>query len=136
MAKADIEITFHDASDSFGYPRYQPDTRVRGTATVFPTSTINCKHLYIRLIWYTEGRGTRFRQVIEQDDLFQGELQSGLPRSFEFQFLLPDSPWSHEGHYISVVWGIEVQIDISLAKDPKAVGNFLLDPDRSNQSEW
>ena len=136
MAKADIEIIFHDAADSFGFPRYLPGDHVRGNATIFPDSAVNCKHLYIRLIWYTEGRGTRYREVIEQDDVFQGELQSGMPRSFDFQFVLPDNPWSHEGHYISVVWGVEVQVDVSWAKDPKAVGKFLLEPDRTEQSEW
>jgi hypothetical protein len=136
MAKADIEIIFRDASDSFGFPRYKPESHVGGTATIFPDSDVNCKHLYIRLIWHTEGRGTRFRQIVQETDVYQGDLQSGMPRSFDFQFALPESPWSYEGHYISVVWGVEVQIDVSWTKDPMMVGNFLLQPDRSKESEW
>jgi hypothetical protein len=136
MAKADIEISIQDGGDSFGVPTFRPNDVVHGNFTVFPDSNVKCKKLLVRLVWQTEGRGTRFREVVEEQDVFQGELQGGMPRSFDFQFSLPNDPWSHEGHYVSIVWGIEVQIDVPWSKDPKQVENFVLSPEREVDSNW
>ncbi len=136
MAKADIEISIQAGGDSFGMPTFRPNAVVHGAFTVFPDENVKCNHLFARLVWQTEGRGTRFREVVQEDDLFQGELQAGMPRSFDFQFPLPADPWSYEGHYISIVWGVEVQIDVSWSKDPKQVANFVLSPERKIASNW
>ncbi|MCA9931487.1 MAG: hypothetical protein KC419_23540 [Anaerolineales bacterium] len=136
MAKADIEISLQGGEAVHGMQRYRPGEVVHGNFTVFPDEGVKCSHLYVRLLWHTEGRGTRFQEVIGEEDIFQGEFQAGMPRSFDFQFLLPNEPWSYEGHYINVVWGIEVQIDVPWSKDPKQTAHFILSPNRETAVSW
>lgn len=136
MAKADIEISFQGSEDSFDIPLYRPGQSAHGNITIFPDERVKCNHLHVRLLWHTEGRGTKYKEVIEEDDVFQGEFQAGMPRSFSFQFSLPQAPWSYEGHYISVVWGVEVQVDVPWSKDPKQIGNFILSPQRETADTW
>ncbi len=134
MAKADIEITLQGGTDGFVAPEYAPGDSVSGAVSVFPDSNMKCQHLYIKLAWHTEGRGTRYRETIEELDVFQGELQAGMPRSFEFDFRVPAEPWSFAGRYVSVVWQIEAQVDVSWAKDPKAAAPFVLRPSATPSS--
>lgn len=136
MAKADINITLSSDEDSFGMPLCRPGGMLRGTVIIYPDSDVNCKQMTARLIWHTEGRGTRYRQVVEEKDLFQGTLRMSMPRTFDFEFMLPDDPWSYEGHYVSVVWAIEVQIDVPWARDVKNTANFILAPVRPETSDW
>jgi hypothetical protein len=130
MAKADIHIGLRNGLQEFGTWRFRPAEVVQGTVTIIPDSDVKCKHLYIRLEWHTEGRGTRYRQKVEEMDVFQGTLQANMPRSFEFTFQLPEEPWSYEGHYINIVWGIEVQLDVPWGRDVKHEEQFLLLPQR------
>lgn len=130
MAKADIQIGFRNAAQAHGVWRFHPMEFVQGTVTVIPDSDVNCKHLYVRLEWHTEGRGTQFRQKIQEMDVFQGSLQANMPRSFEFDFQLPEEPWSYEGHYISIIWAIAVQLDVPWGRDVKSEEPFLLLPER------
>ncbi|MEJ2746355.1 MAG: hypothetical protein P8183_00310 [Anaerolineae bacterium] len=130
MAKADIQIGIQNATEEFGALRFRPAEYVQGSVTVIPDSEVKCKHVYVRLEWHTEGRGTQFRQKVEELDVFSGTLQTGMPRSFEFSFQLPEEPWSYEGHYISIVWAIVVQLDVPWGRDVKQEEVFLLTPDR------
>ena len=130
MAKADIQIGLRNTAEAFGTSRLRPSEFVQGTVTIIPDSNVKCNHLYIRLEWHTEGRGTQFRQKVEEMDVFQGDLQANMPRSFEFDFQLPEEPWSYEGHYVSVVWAIAVQLDVPWGKDVKVEEPFLLLPER------
>jgi len=134
MAKAEIEINIRNGEEQFGALRFQPDEAIEGTVTILPDSDVNCKHLYVRLEWHTEGRGSQFRQKVEELDLFQGDLQGLMPRTFDFSFRLPDEPWSYEGHYISIVWAIAVQIDVPWGRDVKYEEPFLLSPQREADS--
>jgi hypothetical protein len=77
------------------------------------------------LMWRTEGRGERDREHIDELDVYQGVLRPG-PSHFSFHFNLPDAPWSYAGHYIQIVWGIEVVLDVRWARDPKAFEPFIL----------
>ena len=128
MAKVVFNLTLHGGKDEFDYKRYAPDSEMKGTLTLYPNNTINCKHLYLRLLWHTSGRGSRYTETVSELDLFQGTLQQGLPQSFDFQFVLPHQPWSYEGHYISIVWKIQAQIDVAWASDPKGELGFVLRP--------
>jgi hypothetical protein len=130
MAKADIRIAFRERTEEFGVLRLRPAEFVQGTVTVIPDSEVKCNHLHVRLEWHTEGRGTEFRQKVEEKDVFQGTLQANMPRSFEFDFHLPEEPWSYEGHYISIVWAIVVQLDVPWGRDVKHEEQFLLLPER------
>ena len=127
MAKADIEITIQD-SDSTAVPHLAPGETIKGAVSIFPDSNVNCQHLYIRLLWHTEGRGTRYLETVEELDVFQGEFQAGMPRSFEFEFRVPAEPLSYSGRYVSVVWKIQAQMDVFWANDPKAARPFILRP--------
>lgn len=134
MAKAEIEINLEDGAEAFGAIRYQPGSEVKGTAVISPDGDVACKHLYIRLEWHTEGRGTRYREQIDELDVYQGTLPAGFPNSYEFSFRLPDEPWSYEGHYVSVVWAITVQVDVSWAKDPKVEETFVMRPELGEEA--
>lgn len=120
-----FEITFHNRADG---AHMHPGETLRGTVTVIPDKDLDCKHFYVRLLWHTEGRGTRYLATIEELDVFQGRLQQGFPTSFEFTFVLPDEPWSFEGHYVSVVWKVQAQIDLSWSRDPQEERPFILRP--------
>ncbi len=120
-----IEITFHNRADGV---HMHPGETLRGTVIVFPDKDLDCQHLYVRLLWHTEGRGTRYLAKIEELDVFQGRLQQGFPTSFEFTFVLPDEPWSFEGHYVSVIWKVQAQIDLSWSRDPQGERPFILRP--------
>ncbi len=130
MAKADVQIGLRNAAEAFGTSRFRPAEFVQGTVTVIPDSDVKCNHLFIRLEWHTEGRGSQFRQMIEERDVYQGTLSANMPRSFEFDFQLPEDPWSYEGHYINIVWAIAVQLDVPWGKDVKVEEPFLLLPER------
>lgn len=132
MANAEIEISFRNDENAYGMPLYRPGSMVRGSVMIYPDEDVKCSHLYVRLLWHTEGRGTRYSETMEEQDLFQGEIKQGFPTSYDFLFTLPDQPWSYEGHYISIVWAIEVQIDVPWARDPKEVEHFVMEPVRAD----
>jgi len=103
--------------------------------TVIPDGEVECKHLFVRLLWRTEGRGTRYLEKVAELDVFQGTLQGSFPRAYEFSFPLLDDPWSYEGFYVSIVWAIAVQVDVSWAKDPQGAESFILSPDRGAEKQ-
>jgi len=129
MAKADIEITLHGGeAGEFGIRHYHPGETLTGTATIFPDDDINCKNLFVRLQWHTEGRGTVYSQTDDEINLFQGTLKGGYPTTYDFEINLPREPWSFYGHYISIVWEVEVQLDVPWARDVKQVEKFAMVP--------
>jgi len=70
MADAIIQFTLRGGEDEAR--AFEPGQRVRGTVQLIPDSgNLNCKHIFIRLQWHTEGRG-RDQQRITQLDVFQG----------------------------------------------------------------
>ena len=121
----EFEINFRRGTEDV---LFHPGETVQGTVTVFPDQDLDCKHLFIRLLWHTEGRGTRYLETVQEMDVFQGKLQQGLPNSFEFSFVLPYEPWSYQGHYVSVVWKIQAQVDLSWSRDPQGEKLFVLRP--------
>ena len=127
----EFEITFRNVSE---YDQLHPGDTLQGTVVIIPDKELDCKHLFIRLLWHTEGRGTRYSQNVDELDVYQGKLQQGFPTSFEFSFVLPYEPWSYEGHYVSVVWKVQAQIDLSLSRDPQGEKAFILRPLPSNEA--
>ncbi len=128
MAQVDINISLQGGEDEYDYKRYTTSSELKGSVVIIPNEDVNCKHLYLQLLWHTSGRGTRHTEKVEELDLFQGTLQKGMPRSYDFQFVLPDQPWSYEGHYVSIVWKVHAQIDVAWASDPKGEVGFVLRP--------
>lgn len=63
--------------------------------------------LELRLIWHTEGKGTRDGQVIDTLRLETPPLSGER----EFSFTLPAGPYSCSGRLISIVWALELVDD-------------------------
>jgi hypothetical protein len=110
--------------------RYAPDEEIAGTATITTDSDLACNHLYLRLQWRTEGRGDRDEQNLAELDIYQGTLSPSTPITHDFRFRLPSSPWSYAGHYVSIVWAIQLNLDVPLTRDPVHYQPFILAPDR------
>jgi hypothetical protein len=136
MAKADFDIQFLGGEPTGTTTLYHPGDQLRGQVTFFTDSEVKCKAVHARLLWHTEGRGTRFEEVIAENELFQGTLQAGLPNYFEFSFDLPGDPWSYEGHYVSVVWAVEIDMDVPWGKDIRENKPFLLRPLLAKQDSF
>src|SRR5436190_19173698 len=60
----------------------------------------------LRLLWYTQGKGTQDLQVIDVAN-FDAPARSG---DFEFEFTLPAGPHSYSGKLISIRWTLELII--------------------------
>ncbi len=123
----EIKITFREQENGSQILMH-PQQTLQGNVAIFPDKDLECKHIYIRLLWHTEGRGTQYLDKVEELDVFQGKLSQELPKAFDFSFVLPADPWSYSGHYVSVVWKVQAQIDLSWSKDPQAERPFILRP--------
>lgn len=126
---ADIVINFDAVTDLLGgVPRFDPSSTIRGSVQIVPHSNVNCRHIYVALVWRTEGRGDRDTGVVSQLDIYQGRLDAGVPTYHDFSFTLPRGPWSYAGHYINIIWQILVTIDVPRAKDIHGGLRFILSP--------
>lgn len=110
--------------------RYAPGDEIAGTATIVPDGELRCNHLYVRLQWHTEGRGDRDEGTVAEEDIHQGTLPASVPVTHDFRFTLPRGPWSFAGRYVTIVWAIQVSIDVPLARDPVHYQPFVLAPRR------
>jgi hypothetical protein len=127
MADTIIQFTLYNGQDEGGLMRYEPGQTVRGMVQLTPDSgDLNCKHIFVRLQWHTEGRGDRDQQCIDQLDVFQGRLGARIPTTYDFAFTLPRQPWSYAGHYINIVWEIEVEVDVAWAINPRRSQPFVM----------
>lgn len=100
-----------------GLPFFEPHQEVCGRVEVAVDTAVECRRLAVRLIWHTEGRGDEDTGAFGEIDIYQGRLAPGFPVTGDFAFRLPNEPWSFAGHYISVIWAIEVQVDVPMGRD-------------------
>lgn len=63
------------------------------------------KSVSLRLFWYTEGKGDRDVEIVEEVE-FDGPFDSREKRAF--QFTAPAQPSSYEGRLISIKWALEL----------------------------
>ena len=129
MADIDLQISFLPPEPGVEEPVFRPGETVQGSIQVTPAADVNCRHLFARLRWQTEGRGDQDRGFAAEGDLYQGQLKGGVPFYQRFQFTAPKEPWSYNGHYVSIVWQVEAVVDIPLARDALASARFILAPD-------
>jgi len=61
----------------------------------------------IKLIWYTEGKGTQDVAVVERQPLPATSATYRAP----FQFQLPLAPYSCTGRLIALKWAVELVLD-------------------------
>ena len=114
-ARLEVRISGGEVND--GIPFFEPFQEISGTAEVEVDQSVECRSLTVRLMWHTEGRGDEDEATVQEIDIYQGRLTPGQPIQGAFHFQLPPEPWSYAGHYISVIWAIEVHVDVPLGRD-------------------
>lgn len=62
------------------------------------------RSLELRLIWYTQGKGTRDITIVRSRRVDSPPMAGGEA----FEFRLPDGPYTMQGKLISVVWALEL----------------------------
>ncbi len=132
MSDVEFQIDIRGGEPQGGLVRFRPGETLQGSVRIIPKSDLQARHVFVRLMWLTEGRGDRDQAVIAEQDVYQGELKGGASSYHSFHFLLPDQPWSYAGHYIQIVWAVEVSIDLALTRDPRDQKTFVLAPDNSS----
>ena len=130
MARADIDVLFEPGPSEYGVRRVSPGDVLRGTVRITPDTDTRCNHLWLRLVWRTEGRGDEDSARAAELDVFQGQLRTGTAGEFPFEFLLPREPWSYAGHYVTIVWSIDVDVDVPWAVNARHRQVFICAPDR------
>jgi hypothetical protein len=98
MSGLHIDITDHQQS-------FFPGQVLSGT--VYWDNQVSAKDVTLRLLWYTEGRGTEDIGIVETMDFPAAQLTN----RYSFEFSLPIGPYSFSGHLISLVWALELQVD-------------------------
>jgi len=63
----------------------------------------------LKLIWYTEGKGTQDVGIVERLELPVSQSTARNP----FRFQLPPGPYSCSGRLVSVKWALELLVDRS-----------------------
>jgi len=129
MGPAQIHVTLEGGRFESGAWHYLPGQPVSGTVEVRPLGNLKCNHLYVRLQWHTEGRGTRDEGRIGELDVFQGQLSAGLNTSYPFHMVLPQEPWSYAGHYVNIVWEVFVEIDVPWAVNARHSQPLVMAPE-------
>ncbi|SRR5258706_16121062 len=82
--------------------RFKPNGRVEGLLSWDPASAP--AWLEVRLVWHTEGKGTREVMVVGRVPLT--DVRVGNQRTFSFT--LPDMPYTYHGRILSILWSIDV----------------------------
>jgi hypothetical protein len=128
MASAEVRVSLKGGVREGGMQRFQPGETVEGSVEVVADGNVKCNHLYVRLQWHTEGRGTQDTGKVSEMDVFQGSLSGGMPSAFPFYFVLPLEPWSYAGYYVSIVWEIHVELDVPWSRNPRHSHPFAMSP--------
>jgi hypothetical protein len=129
MTTADFQIEILGGEQVGEVMRFRPGETLQGSVRITPDSDLQARHVYVRLLWHTEGRGDRDQGIAAEQDLHQGTLRKGTPTYYTFHFNIPDQPWSYAGHYVNIIWGLTCSIDLALARDPHDEVTFILAPD-------
>lgn len=135
-ATTDFVVTLSGGEDTPSAKTYRPGEQLQGSVTLYLDQAVKCNHFFIRLGWHTEGRGSQYTEKVSELDVFQGEISASLPMTQNFSFTLPAQPWSYEGHYISIVWGVEFEVDVPWGRNLKHFAPFILSPRRQVATEW
>ncbi|MDX1614130.1 MAG: hypothetical protein R3300_07445 [Candidatus Promineifilaceae bacterium] len=130
MTDIDFTVQFDSANFYDGVTRLDPGSTLRGRVRLEPRKNIRSRGVRMRLQWFTSGRGDRDRQIIEEVALAEGDLRAGVPLETEFSFDLPNEPWSYAGHYVNIIWELEVIVDIPLGRDIVHDERIIVAPQR------
>lgn len=108
---------------------FSPGDTLEGIVEIHPTADIKCRAIEIKVGWHTEGRGSRaeaFPYLDRRDDINMVSMMQ--PFVDQFSFVIPSEPWSYSGQYVSVVWSIEVKVDIAMGRDLTHSESFVMQP--------
>lgn len=108
---------------------FHPGDTMSGIVEVNPSRDTNCRAIEIKIGWHTEGRGTRnegypYNNRLDHID----NLSIGESVVEDFDFVIPPEPWSYSGHLVSIVWSVDVKVDIPLAFDMTHSEPFVVQP--------
>ena len=129
MAKADIQVTLEGDAYEGNFPLYHPGELIQGSAVVEVSKDTDCRAVRARLMWHTEGKGDRDEGVIDEQVLQEGMLRAGTPHRYRFSFTAGETPWSYIGKLITIIWEVEVMVDVAWARDPRGSQLFILRPE-------
>ncbi len=87
---------------SEGKLSYRPRETMRGS---FSWSSLDqVKSLELRLFWYTRGKGTQDMTLVQIQRI---NSPAKMGRA-QFEFRVPDGPYTMHGKLISVLWALEL----------------------------
>lgn len=84
---------------------YQPGQTISGTAS-WQHDRVP-KNACVRLYWHTQGKGTEDAGVAEEFILDMPQMSDRR----RFEWTLPAGPYSFSGRLISLIWGVELEVD-------------------------
>ena len=116
---AQIEVVLSGGDRDGDVRLYEPLDEIAGTVYVSTDAPLIARHIWVRLIWFSEGRADVDTDKIGEIDALDGEreIRPGETVRSDFRFQAPDSPWSFAGTYVSIVWAIEVSVDVPRTRD-------------------
>jgi hypothetical protein len=125
---ANIDVSLSGGDRDGDVLFYAPLDEVAGSVRVTAESHLAARHIWLRLIWFSEGRADEDVERLDELDIGRGDLQPGEMVRSEFRFQLPPAPWSYAGTYVSIVWAIEAVIDRPMARDIVHRERFVMRP--------
>ncbi len=91
---------------ALGHKVLEPGTTLSGTVRWEREWSGHDGAVVVRLLWYTEGKGTEDCGVV-REVRFDSVPVSGEER---FSLETPVFPWSYAGRLLSVVWAVEAEL--------------------------
>lgn len=124
--------------------KYSPGDRIEGNVIVVTDDSFECNAVNLRFTAtersrVVRGSGNYKRVYVEKqthlDQFFELEgetvIQEGQT-SYDFAIILPkDAPASFRGFYSFIRYELEAKVEISWAKDPRAMVEFSVEVDRA-----
>ncbi len=104
---------------------YSPGDALCGEIVIRTQKKLKCKNVLAKLQCFAHGYGNNASKEIAKLSVFQGELPPGTHR-FSFEFMMPAGPYSYQGHYTNLEWGVQGYVDIPWAIDKKTTEHFTL----------
>ena len=119
-----IEIQLDQTSISVG-------DELSGSFIWQPTNNKNPRNAKISIRWYTEGRGSRDSQTVNQIKMDSITISSSQGEPIPFGMEVPyQSPITYNGSLLRVIWELEVRVGVSgmMPRNDKQKIQFQVNP--------
>ena len=84
------------------------------------------KSAAVSINWFTEGRGSRDRQTVDEQPLDPQKILDFQTRPFPFSFTIPqETPITYDGYLFRLMWELEVKIVFPGIFRPKELGTAV-----------